>query len=115
MRIAKLGIVALGLLALGSTGCSIAIDKTFAMKDGSGLDLFASWCHNPSCDVPVGHMPLEGGAVMRILLNTTLLDYLDGTVDGDIQMLDVLFAVSDIKFYGFLSTGLICVVLDDPP
>src|SRR5262249_47741132 len=109
MRIAKLGILALGLLALGSTGCNLAIEETFAMKDGSGLNLFASGCMNVSCDVPVGRMPLEGGTVMRILLSTTLLDYLDGTVDGDIEMGDLLFAVSNIKLYGFISTGLICV------
>src|SRR5262245_61225974 len=103
MRIAKLGIiVALGLWALGSTGCSLSIDKTFAMKQGQ-LDLFEEECLNPSCAIPAGHMPLEGGVVMRIVLDTTLLDYLDGTVDGDLQILDLLFGVSNVKFFGFIN------------
>jgi hypothetical protein len=52
---------------------------------------------------------------MTIAMSTTLLDYLDGTVDGDIVLDDVLFAVPGIKMFGYIDMGLTCVVLDDPP
>ena len=113
MRTSVILTAALGLLAAGSFGCSLTIDKTFAMQPGSSLDLSLTTADH-SFEVPQGPMVLEGAAVMRIALSTTILDYLDGTVDGDIELLDVLFGVPNIRFL-IIDTGPVCVVLGDPP
>jgi hypothetical protein len=65
-------------------------------------------------ELPQGRMEFQGGTVMRINVSTSLLDYLDGTVDGDVEILDLLFGVEGFKFLIF-DAGLLCVVLDDPP
>jgi hypothetical protein len=114
MRTAKLGTVLVGLLAFGTVGCSLDIQKTFAMKDGGNVLDVAISCADKTCDVPIGQMSLEGAAVMNIAVSTTLLDYLDGTVDGDIEVVDVLFAVPGILFFGLVDSGLICVVPEVP-
>ena len=104
------------LVAAASIGCNVSIDQTFAMEPGSGADL-ALVDHTPDGQevvLPQGRLQFEGGAVMRIHISTDLLDYLDGTVDGDVEVLDLLFGVPGFNFL-FANTGLVCVTLDDPP
>jgi len=101
----------LGWMTLGATACSLQIDQTFAMQEGSGVDVFLVGDYG---ELPLDRLVFEGGTVMRIIVSTTLLDYLDGTVDGDVEILDLLFAIPNFKFLVFY-TGRLCVVLDDPP
>ena len=92
--------VLLGSLAMGSLGCSLSIDQIFAMQEGSGLDVCVSGrLYGASCRK--GASPFDGGTVMRIHVSTTLLDYLDGTVDGDVELLDLLFAIPGFQFFIF--------------
>lgn len=112
MSIRKLVLTALlAGIGLGSVACSLSIDQTFEMQPGSGVDVYQVGRFGEAF---VDRLVFDGGAVMRIDVSTTLLDYLDGTVDGDVQIVDLLFAVPDFKFIIFF-TGLICVVPDDPP
>jgi hypothetical protein len=104
---------ALAWMALAATGCSLSIDQTFAMQPGSGVDVFVRGDPGRG-EAFIDRLEFEGGTVMRIDVSTSLLDYLDGTVDGDVQIVDLLFAVPDFQFIIFF-TGLICVVSDDPP
>lgn len=112
MRSSKLVLTAvLACVAMGSVACSLQIDQIFAMQEGSGVDVFLP---DGNVDLFQGRLAFEGGTVMRIHISTTLFDYLDGTVDGDVEILDLLFGVPGFRFVIF-STGLICVALDDPP
>lgn len=106
-------IAVLGLFASGAIGCNLQIDQIFAMQEGSSLQTFLV-SNDGTLEVPQGTMEFEGGAVMRIIVSSDLLDYLDGTVDGDVQLLDTLFAIPGLQFF-IANTGLICVVLGDPP
>jgi hypothetical protein len=103
----------LGSLALGSVGCSLQIDQIFEMQEGSGVDV-ALVSLDGQYELPMGRLAFQGGTVMRITTSATLLDYIDGTVDGDVEIVDLLFAVPNMKFL-ILNMGLVCVVLDDPP
>ena len=103
--------VVLGSIAMGSLGCSLSIDQIFQMKEGSGVDVFLVGSYG---EQPMDRLVFDGGTVMRINVSTTLLDYLDGTVDGDVEISDLLFSVPDFRFL-VIYAGLICVVLDDPP
>src|SRR5262245_58814771 len=104
MRALRVGLLA--CIALGATACSLSIDQTFAMKEGSSVAI--NWYFAPGGEIPLDRLVFEGGAVMRINVSTTLLDYLDGTVDGDVEMVDLLFGIPNFKFF-FSSSGLICV------
>jgi hypothetical protein len=113
MQRAKLALTAwLGAIALGTVGCNVQIEQIFAMQPGSGVDV--SQVKLDQSELFLDHMTFEGGVVMRIDVSTDLLDYLDGTVDGDVTILDLLFGIPNFKFF-FVNTGLLCVVLDDPP
>jgi hypothetical protein len=105
--------VVLGLFAAGAFGCNLQIDQIFEMEPGSGADT-ALVSQDGQFEVPQGRLNFEGGVVMRIAITTDIVDYLDGTVDGDVTILDVLFGVPGFNFL-IVNTGLICVVLDDPP
>lgn len=102
----------LGCFAMGSVGCSLTIDQIFAMQPGSGVDVYII-AFGSGQEVKQGRLSFEGGTVMRIDVSTSLVDYLDGTVDGDVQILDLLFAVPQFTFLIF-EAGLTCVVPDDP-
>jgi hypothetical protein len=102
----------LGCFAMGSVGCSLTIDEIFAMQPGSGVDV-SIIAYGSGQEVPQGRLAFEGGTVMRIDVSTSLLDYLDGTVDGEVQILDLLFAVPSFTFLIF-DAGLTCVVPDNP-
>lgn len=106
-------IAVLGLLASGAMGCNLQIDQIFAMQDGSALQTFLV-SNDGTLEIPQGTIAFEGGAVMRIKVSTDLLDYLDGTVDGDVELPDLLFAIPGLQFF-IANTGLICVVPGDPP
>ena len=106
-------IALLGLLASGAIGCNLSIDQIFAMKDGSSLNTFLV-STDGTLEIPQGAMTFEGGAVMRITVSNNLLDYLDGTVDGDVALPDLLFAIPGLQFF-IANTGLICVVPGNPP
>src|SRR5262245_24209397 len=112
MRMNALLIGLLGSIAFGTVGCSLNIDHIFAMKDGSGADV--ALVANNGNERSMGHMSMLGGTVMRITTSASLLDYLDGVVDGDVSILDLLFSIPDMSFLG-VPVGLVCVVLDDPP
>jgi len=112
MRRSRLLAAVLCCFAMGSVGCSLTIDQIFAMQPGSGVDV-AIIAFGSGQEVPQGRLAFEGGTVMRIDVSTSLLDYLDGTVDGDVQILDLLFAVPQFTFLIF-EAGLTCVVPDDP-
>ena len=101
------------LVASSAFGCYLQIDQTFAMQPGSGLDSFLVSIDG-TVEVPQGRMEFQGGAVMRIIIGSSIIEYLDGTVDGDVQLLDLLFAIPNLHFL-ISETGLICVVLDTPP
>jgi len=104
--------VVLGSIAMGSLGCSLSIDQIFQMKEGSGVDVFRLGTYGG--EQQLDRLVFDGGTVMRINVSTTLLDYLDGTVDGDVEIVDLLFSIPNFHFILF-DVGLICVVLDDPP
>jgi hypothetical protein len=106
-------IALLVLLASGAIGCNLSIDQIFAMKDGSSLQTFLV-SNDGTLEIPQGVMTFEGGAVMHITISSNLLDYLDGTVNGDVALPDLLFAIPGMRFFLF-DTGLICVALGDPP
>ena len=99
-------------VAMGSVGCSLTIDQIFEMQPGSGADV-SIIAFGSGQEFPQGRLSFEGGTVMRIDVSTSLLDYLDGTVDGDVAILDLLFAVGKFTFLG-MNAGLTCVVPDDP-
>jgi hypothetical protein len=110
MRIPKtLWIVVTVALAGGSVGCSLSIEQILAMQEGSGIDLAMVAVNG---EIPQGRLVFEGGTVMQIDVSTSLLDYLDGTVDGDVAVLDLFFAAPSIRFLGAIQTGNICVILD---
>jgi hypothetical protein len=109
----SLRLALLGLLASGAIGCNLQIDQIFAMQEGSQLDSFLVSDDGLS-EFPQGVIQFEGGAVMRIIVSSDLLDYLDGVVDGDVQLLDLLFAIPNLRFL-ISDVGLTCVNLDDPP
>jgi hypothetical protein len=102
----------LGAIALGTVGCNVSIEQIFEMQPGSGVDV--SQIKLDHTEMFMDHMTFEGGTVMQIDVSTDLLDYLDGTVDGDVTIKDLLFAIPNFKFF-FVNTGLICAALDDPP
>jgi hypothetical protein len=105
--------ILLVLVAASAVACQLQIDQTFAMAPGSGFDTFLV-SEDGQHEFPQGRMELEGGAVMRIIIGSSFLDYLDGSVDGDVQLLDLLFGIPNLRFL-ISDTGLICVVLDTPP
>jgi hypothetical protein len=104
---------ALGLFAAGAFGCNLQIEQMFAMQPGSGADV-ALVSPDGTTEIPQGRLNFEGGVVMQIAISTDLIDYLDGTVDGDVTIVDLLFGVPGFNFL-IVNTGLVCVVLDDPP
>jgi hypothetical protein len=112
MRFSKfLFVVSVLLLSVGSVGCSLSVDQILEMQDGSGVDL-AIVSADGTTELPQGRLEFEGGTAMRIDVSTSLLDYLDGTMDGDVEVLDLLFAVPGFQFL-IVNTGLVCVVLDE--
>jgi hypothetical protein len=106
----KRWVLALSLFAAGGVGCNVSIDQTLAMQEGSGVDV--SMVDSGGYEYPMDRLAFEGGTVMRINASASLLDYLDGTVDGDVEVLELLFAVPNFRFMNSINTGLICVVLD---
>jgi len=92
-------------------GCSLSIDQILEMQEGSGVDL-AIVAPDGVNEHRVGGFQFQGGTVMRINVSTTLADYLDGTADGDVEVLDLLFAIPSSVFI-LLPTGTICVMLDE--
>jgi len=105
---------ALVLFALGSVGCSISIEKTFAMEDGSALNLYFVTYDDPPLELPNGALTLAGGTVMTIDLSTSILDYIDGTVDGHITVDDLLFTATGLSFFGAIDLGPLCIALAGP-
>ena len=112
MRRSRLLAAVLCCFAMGSVGCSLTIDQIFEMQPGSGADVYLI-AFGSGQEVKQGRLNFEGGTVMRIDVSTSPLDYLDGTVDGDVQILDLLFAVPSFVFLIF-DAGYVCVVPDDP-
>ena len=104
---------ALVLFAFGSVGCSLAIEKTFAMQPGSGFDMFFVTYDEPPLEYPNGRLTLDGGTVMTIDVSVDLLDYLDGTMDGDVTVGDLLFTATGLSFFGF-QLGPLCIALSGP-
>jgi hypothetical protein len=101
------------LFAFGSVGCTLQIEKTFAMQPGSGIDMYFTTYDEPPVDIFEGRIELNGGTVMTIDLSTSLLDYLDGTVNGQVTVDDVLFSTSNLIFFGF-NLGPMCIALSGP-
>jgi hypothetical protein len=101
------------LFASGSVGCALSIEKTFAMQPGSGIDMYFTTYDDPPQDIFEGHLGLDGGTVMTIDLSTSLLDYLDGTVDGQVTINELLFDTTPLIFFGF-NLGPMCIALSGP-
>ncbi len=101
----------LALFAMSTVGCNLAIQKTFAMQDGSALNLFFQTLDDPPIDVESGKLTLGGGVVMTINVSMDLFDYLDGTMDGDITVDDVLFTGTGLNFVHVLEFPPICIAL----
>jgi hypothetical protein len=104
-------LVLLTLFAGGSVGCSLSVDQILEMQEGSAVDL-AIVSADGTSELPQGRLVFEGGTAMRINVSTSILDYLDGTMDGEVEVLDLLFAVPGFQFR-IVNTGLVCVVLDE--
>lgn len=103
-------------LVVPAVGCSLSVDQILEIRDGSHLDLaFAGIPSNPLPDAEADVLPLTGGTVMRLDVSLSLLDYLDGVADGDIEVLDLLIAVPAFHLFGSETyyTGDICIVLDE--
>jgi hypothetical protein len=101
------------LFASASVGCSLQIEKTFAMQPGSGIDMYFTTYDDPPVDTYQGSIGLDGGTVMTIDVSTSLLDYLDGTMDGQVTVSEVLFNTTDLIFFGF-NLGPMCIALSGP-
>ena len=52
------------LFAFGSVGCTLQIEKTFAMQPGSGIDMYFTTYDEPPVDIFEGRIELNGGTVM---------------------------------------------------
>lgn len=102
-------VLSLSALWLPLSACQLQIDKIFEMQPGSDLSLVYV---QPSGPIPQGVLRLQGGTVMRIDVSTSLLDYLDGTVDGDVEFLELLFASNGFAFFGLFQTGVMCIGLN---
>jgi hypothetical protein len=102
------------LFASGSVGCALSIEKTFAMQPGSGFDIAFITYDDPPQEIPNGRLTLDGGTVMQIDLSVSLLDYLDGTMDGDVTINDLLFTATGLSFFGAIDLGPLCIALSGP-
>jgi len=102
------------LFAFGSIGCSLSIEKTFAMQEGSGFDLYFVSYDVPPIEIPNGRLSLDGGTVMTIDMSVSLLDYLDGTMNGDVNVDELLFTATGLSFFGAIDLGPLCIALTGP-
>lgn len=101
--------LALMLFVLPLSACTVQIDKTFEMQPGSDLQLDEIRRLGVA---PQGTLHLQGGTIMRINVSTSLLDYLDGTVNGDVEFLELLFASTGFRFFKIIDTNTMCIGLD---
>jgi hypothetical protein len=101
------------LFASASVGCSLSIEKTFAVQEGSGFDMFFVTYDEPPLEYPNGRLTLDGGTVMTIDVSVDLLDYLDGTMDGEVTIGDLMFTATGLSFFGF-QLGPLCIALSGP-
>ena len=101
------------LFASASVGCALSIEKTFAVQPGSGFDMFFVTYDDPPQEYPNGRLTLDGGTVMTIDVSVDLLDYLDGTMDGDVTIGDLMFTATGLSFFGF-PLGPLCIALAGP-
>jgi len=105
--------LALVALAASTVGCSLSIDQILEIDEGSALNMaLAGTANNPRPDGVPNILELSGGAVMRLDVSLSLLDYLDGVADGDIEVLDLLLAVPEVLLFQVIPTGDLCIVLD---
>lgn len=98
--------VAVLCMAMGSVACSLDIESTLALADGSSMEV----------EVPAGSgnassAALEGGTVMNIEIGIGLLDVLFGSFDGDVSVGELLFASDGFTILG-IPTDELCVIPD---
>ena len=97
--------LAVSALALNAVACHLQIEQLLAVQDGSQMEIGI-------LSLPPAIQPLEGGSVMNIDIRIGLLDLLLGSIDGDIEVGELLIAAPGFNFLGnpALNTGAICVV-----
>jgi len=98
--------VAVLCMAMGSVACSLDIESTLALADGSSMEVEV-----PSGSGNVSTAALEGGTVMNIAVGIHLSDLLRGTVDGDVSVGELLFASDGFTILG-IPTDELCVIPD---
>lgn len=108
----RISLLATCLLALASAGCNTEIEKIFALEEGSQMQVSILVSENPFRTVPFDPFGLEGGTVMQLAVATTPLDYIDLTVDGDVNLSELLFAMDGVTIIAQL--GTLCVGLQGP-
>ncbi len=103
----KLALTSLVALAtMGSVGCSLEIEQTLAVDEGSALEVEA-----PAGSGNVGVASLEGGTVMAIDMFISYFDILFGDFEGDVSVVEILFASDGFSLLG-IPTEELCVIPD---
>jgi hypothetical protein len=97
---------AVTVLAMHSVACSLQIESTLALEDGSAMEL-----EIPSGSPNVVSVPIEGGTVMGIDVGIGLLDLLFGSIEGDVSVVELLFASTGFSILG-VDTQELCVIPD---
>lgn len=111
MRTRTLSTLMLALLVSLTTGCVLQIEKTFEMTD-SVLETTLVSKLDPTIQVPGRPITLSGGTIFTIDVSTSIFDYLDATVDGDVTVDEVLFIAENVSIV--LSIGEMCIGLSGP-
>jgi len=106
-RAARLAIVT--LFAANSVACSLNIESILGVQEGSAMEITV-------LSLPPQVLELEGGTVMNIDVNLSLLDLILGRgINGDISIGELLFTAPPFDFLGIpvFNTHEICVVKDE--
>jgi len=93
-------------MAMGSVACSLDIESTLALADGSSMEIEV-----PAGSGNVSIAALEGGTVMNIDVGIGLFDVLFGSFEGDVSVGELLFASDGFSIFG-IPTDELCVIPD---
>lgn len=103
----RMGAAAASLLLLTSAGCSLDIEQTLSVAEGSEIGISTS-------GRPADVLPLNGRTVIGIDVSIGFFDLLFGRISGDVDVLDLLIAAPGFDLFGnrFLNTEELCIIPD---
>lgn len=110
MRKTKLTMtLAVAALAANSVACSLQLEQILEVQEGSTLEIGVA-------DLPPEVLEIEGGTVMGIDVTIGFFDLLFGSIEGDVEVPELLIAAPGFPFLGIpaFNTGTICVVPQAP-